>query len=130
MFDGMESWLPWLTEREHLLTDLLPATTLVLLVEPSRMRDRAPELPTRRRRWRTLATTWGGTGTRFLPRFTGLRPAARITAARACDRQFVTRESHTSRSGILILSWATDAPPAGCARSRRVLRRARGAEGT
>ena len=24
VFDGMESWLPWLTDREHLLTDLLP----------------------------------------------------------------------------------------------------------
>ena len=24
VFDGMESWLPWLTEREHLLPDLLP----------------------------------------------------------------------------------------------------------
>ena len=40
----MESWLPWLTDREHLLTDLLPDDALVLLVEPKRMRDRAQEL--------------------------------------------------------------------------------------
>ena len=44
VFDGMESWLPWLTEREHLLPDLLPDTALALLVEPKRMRDRAQEL--------------------------------------------------------------------------------------
>ncbi|MGH9039957.1 MAG: transcription-repair coupling factor, partial [Acidimicrobiia bacterium] len=40
LFDGMESWLPWLTDEEHLLPDLLPETGLVLLVEPGRMRDR------------------------------------------------------------------------------------------
>ena len=44
VFDGMESWLPWLAEREHLLPDLLPDTALVLLVEPKRMRDRAQDL--------------------------------------------------------------------------------------
>ncbi len=44
MFDGMESWLPWLAEREHLLPDLLPDSALTLLVEPKRMRDRAQEL--------------------------------------------------------------------------------------
>jgi transcription-repair coupling factor (superfamily II helicase) len=44
VFDGMESWLPWLAEREHLLPDLLPDSALTLLVEPKRMRDRAQEL--------------------------------------------------------------------------------------
>ncbi len=44
LFDGMESWLPWLTDDEHLLPDLLPDDALVLLVEPSRMRDRVTEL--------------------------------------------------------------------------------------
>ncbi|MGH9286671.1 MAG: transcription-repair coupling factor, partial [Acidimicrobiales bacterium] len=34
IFDGMESWLPWLTDEEHLLPDLLPESGLVLLVEP------------------------------------------------------------------------------------------------
>ena len=43
-FDGMESWLPWLTDAEHLLPDLLPDDALVLLFEPRRMRDRAQEL--------------------------------------------------------------------------------------
>ncbi len=40
----MESWLPWLTDDEQLLTDVLPSTAKVLLVEPRRMRDRAVDL--------------------------------------------------------------------------------------
>ncbi len=44
VFDGMESWLPWLCDDEHVLPDLLPAGALVLLAEPRRMRDRAQEL--------------------------------------------------------------------------------------
>ena len=43
-FDGMESWLPWLTGGEHVLFDLLPKDALVLLVEPRRMRDRAADI--------------------------------------------------------------------------------------
>src|SRR5215211_6478956 len=34
VFDGMESWLPWLSDREHLLPDVLPDNALVLLAEP------------------------------------------------------------------------------------------------
>jgi len=60
LFDGMESWLPWLTEGEHLLSDLLPAHALVLLVEPKRMRDRAQELLDEESSLAaTLAPTWG-----------------------------------------------------------------------
>ena len=57
MFDGMESWLPWLTEGEHVLLDLRRRPTRsVLLVEPRRMRDRAADLARRggrpgRARW-------------------------------------------------------------------------------
>jgi transcription-repair coupling factor (superfamily II helicase) len=43
-FDGMESWLPWLTSDEHVLLDLLPDDAQVLLVEPRRMRDRSADL--------------------------------------------------------------------------------------
>jgi transcription-repair coupling factor (superfamily II helicase) len=43
-FDGMESWLPWLTQDEHVLLDLLGADAQVVLVEPRRMRDRAADL--------------------------------------------------------------------------------------
>jgi len=58
-FDGMESWLPWLTADEHVLPDLLPASALVLLVEPRRLRDRAQELLDEEAALATtLATTW------------------------------------------------------------------------
>ena len=43
-FDGMESWLPWLTNDDLLLTDLVDERGKVVLVEPRRMRDRAHDL--------------------------------------------------------------------------------------
>jgi len=64
-FDGMESWLPWLTEGEHVLFDLVGADALVLLVEPRRMRDRAADLLAEEADLAgVLATTWGATSTR------------------------------------------------------------------
>jgi transcription-repair coupling factor (superfamily II helicase) len=61
-FDGMESWLPWLTEGEHVLFDLVAAEALVLLVEPRRMRDRAADLLAEEADLATsLAKTWGAT---------------------------------------------------------------------
>ncbi len=66
IFDGMESWLPWLTEEEHLLPDLLPAGARVLLVEPRRMRDRAQELLDEEANLaETLSGTWGAEGHEF-----------------------------------------------------------------
>ncbi len=60
VFDGMESWLPWLTPDERLLTDLLPTNAQVLLMEPRRMRDRAADvLAEEDDLARTLAKTWG-----------------------------------------------------------------------
>ena len=60
IFDGMESWLPWLTEDEHVLTDLLPANGQVLLLDPRRMHDRARELLDEEASLASsLATTWG-----------------------------------------------------------------------
>ncbi len=61
-FDGMESWLPWLTDGEHLLFDLVDADALVLLLEPRRMRDRAADLLAEEADLAaTLAKTWGAT---------------------------------------------------------------------
>ncbi|MGH9085958.1 MAG: transcription-repair coupling factor [Acidimicrobiales bacterium] len=61
-FDGMESWLPWLTEGEHVLFDLVHRDALVLLVEPRRMRDRAADLLAEEADLAaTLAKTWGAT---------------------------------------------------------------------
>ncbi len=59
-FDGMESWLPWLTDTDLLLTDVLPATGKVVIVEPRRMRDRAQDLLAEEDDLaRALASTWG-----------------------------------------------------------------------
>jgi transcription-repair coupling factor (superfamily II helicase) len=66
VFDGMESWLPWLADDERLLVDLLPAGALVLLVEPRRMRDRASEiLDEEAALASSLAFTWGADGENF-----------------------------------------------------------------
>lgn len=43
-FDGMESWLPWLVDGDHVLVDLLDNDALVVLVEPRRLRDRAADI--------------------------------------------------------------------------------------
>jgi transcription-repair coupling factor (superfamily II helicase) len=60
IFDGMESWLPWLTDDELLVLDLLGADAQVLLVEPRRMRDRAADLAAEEHDLAsTLARTWG-----------------------------------------------------------------------
>jgi len=68
-FDGMESWLPWLTEQEHVLLDLIPDDGLVLLVEPRRMKDRAQDLLAEEEDLaRALAKTWDVDAGRELPR--------------------------------------------------------------
>ena len=62
-FDGMESWLPWLTQSEDVLVDLLGPDAQVLLVEPRRMRDRAADLLAEEADLAaTLARTWGAVG--------------------------------------------------------------------
>ena len=59
-FDGMESWLPWLADGEHVLFDLVGSEALILLVEPRRMRDRAADLLAEEADLAgTLAKTWG-----------------------------------------------------------------------
>ncbi|HEY8544291.1 MAG TPA: CarD family transcriptional regulator, partial [Acidimicrobiales bacterium] len=59
-FDGMESWLPWLSREERVLFDLVPADAQILLAEPRRMRDRAADLMAEEADLAsTLAVTWG-----------------------------------------------------------------------
>src|SRR4051812_38681316 len=68
-FDGMESWLPWLTDGEHALFDLLGSEAQVLLLEPRRMRDRAAEvLAEEADLAQSLAQTWGAPAEREFPR--------------------------------------------------------------
>jgi transcription-repair coupling factor (superfamily II helicase) len=69
VFDGMESWLPWLTESEHVVFDLVGAASQVVVVEPRRMRDRAAELLDEEAALAaTLATTWGVASDTAFPR--------------------------------------------------------------
>jgi transcription-repair coupling factor (superfamily II helicase) len=68
-FDGMESWLPWLTDSEHVLFDLVGPGAQILLVEPRRMRERAKELLEEEASLAsTLAQTWGASPDRDWPR--------------------------------------------------------------
>ena len=58
-FAGMESWLPWLTERRNFLDDLPDSGTLVLL-DPVRARSRADDLTREEQDLaEALAGTWG-----------------------------------------------------------------------
>jgi len=60
VFDGIESFLPWLAGDERLLTDLLGSRDEVVLVDPRRMRDRASELLGEEEALAgALAATWG-----------------------------------------------------------------------
>ena len=66
VFEGIESFLPWLAEGEHLLPDLLGRGDRVVLVEPRRMRDRAHELVEEEAALaEALATTWDAHGDDF-----------------------------------------------------------------
>ena len=59
IFDGMESWLPWLTRTDELLTDNIGDDALIVFVEPRRMADRARDLLAEEDDLaRTLASTW------------------------------------------------------------------------
>lgn len=60
LFDGMESWLPWMTDTDELITDLLGDDAVVVVVEPRRVRDRAGELLDEESALAdALASTWG-----------------------------------------------------------------------
>ena len=59
-FDGMESWLPWLTDQDSVLIDHIGPDALVVLVEPRRLRDRAADIGSEEADLaKTLAKTWG-----------------------------------------------------------------------
>ena len=69
IFDGMESWLPWLTDDERLIIDLIGAEARVVLVEPRRLRDRALDLLAEEDDLaRSLASTWARDPERGFPR--------------------------------------------------------------
>ncbi|MGD9996687.1 MAG: transcription-repair coupling factor [Ilumatobacteraceae bacterium] len=69
LFDGMESWLPWLVDDDLLITNVLPEHAKVVLVEPRRMRDRAEDLLAEEDDLaRSLAGTWARDADREFPR--------------------------------------------------------------
>ena len=69
LFDGMESWLPWLVGEETILTDLLGPGAQVVVVEPRRLRDRAEDLLAEEADLaRTLASTWARDAEGSFPR--------------------------------------------------------------
>ena len=60
LFEGMESWWPWLVESPTALPDLLPEGAAVTLLEPRRIAQRADEvLADEADLAVTLAQTWG-----------------------------------------------------------------------
>ena len=62
VFDGMESWLPWLCDDDddEVFFDLVDDDALVVLVEPRRLRDRAADIAAEERDLASsLARTWG-----------------------------------------------------------------------
>ena len=68
LFEGMESWLPWLGDEE-LLTDSLPDGAQVVLIEPRRMRDRAADLLAEEDDLaKALASTWERSSDAAFPR--------------------------------------------------------------
>ena len=59
LFDGMESWLPWLSPDEIVLPDLLGPDSMVLLCEPRRLADRAADIKAETDDLtQSLAVTW------------------------------------------------------------------------
>ena len=91
-FDGMESWLPWLTADEHLLVDLLPEGAKVLLVEPRRMRERAIEIAEEEADLAgALATTWGAEGRDFPRLYLPFDRLLSGTGASVATLTFLTR---------------------------------------
>jgi len=59
VFDGLESFLPWLDDGARLVTDLLGPADRIVLVEPRRMRDRAVEITAEEAALTvSLAETW------------------------------------------------------------------------
>ncbi|MGA0878483.1 MAG: transcription-repair coupling factor [Ilumatobacteraceae bacterium] len=69
LFDGMESWLPWLTDSPKLLSDVLPPDAKMILVEPRRMRDRAVDLLAEEADLaKALASSWSRDPDRQFPR--------------------------------------------------------------
>lgn len=68
LFDGMESWLPWLATEDEVLFDRVPGDALIVLVEPTRARDRANDILSEEADLAgSLSRTWGIADDREFP---------------------------------------------------------------
>jgi transcription-repair coupling factor (superfamily II helicase) len=69
VFEGMEAWLPWLVDAEHVLVDLLGADGRIVLVDPRRLRDRSTSVHDEEVDLAaSLSRTWGLADDADLPR--------------------------------------------------------------
>ena len=60
LFDGMESWWPWLARHPSTMLDLMPLGAAVVMVEPRRLRDRVRHVRAEEEDLAdVLAATWG-----------------------------------------------------------------------
>lgn len=111
-FDGMESWVPWLVDDDTLLTDVLPASAKVILLEPRRMRDRAADLLAEEDDLaKALASTWARDAERTFPRLHA-DPETVLAGAGAGARSFWTIDSTPDSADTPVLH-ATGWGPVG-----------------
>jgi transcription-repair coupling factor (superfamily II helicase) len=68
-FDGMEAWLAWLADQEHVLFDLVGDEALIVLCDPRRLRERADDIAQEEASLaESLARTWDLAADTELPR--------------------------------------------------------------
>ena len=117
LFEGMESWLPWLTDRETLLTDLLGERAQVVLIEPRRTRDRAADLLAEEDDLaKALAATWGRERDDTFPRLHA-EPERLLSAAGGSSWSIVPTPDAPDAPHIESSTWA---PVVGSALTQRL----------
>ncbi len=110
LFDGMESWSPWLTDEPRLLTDVVTDVygdrARVVLVEPRRMRDRASDLLAEEDDLaRALASTWERDPTRPFPRLHA-EPARLLDSSGMGAWSVVSTPDAPDAPAVAAIGWA------------------------
>ncbi len=86
MFEGMESWWPWLVESRSVVSDLLGEGAAVVLVEPQRIAQRVAEvLADEEDLAEALAETWGASAAGMPRLHSGADELFSASAAPAAD---------------------------------------------
>ena len=107
IFDGMEAWSAWLADREHVLYDLVPDGSLIVSVDPRRVRDRAADIIGEEESLaESLARTWDLASQVQLPRIH--LPFERLLAHTGADHLSVTSVAESPDStAVDARSWPT-----------------------